>query len=144
LIEGRFHPEANEPLPLVVAYVQITGIAENWTPIELLIDTGAAVTCVYPVDATRRFGIAAADLSSPGDWQHVDRKRGVGGEANFFVVQATYAFRHADSNFQFLQGELRIAELSDESAVLPSILGWDVMKHFRLTADWNKRLVTLE
>jgi hypothetical protein len=143
LIEGRFHPESSDPLPLVVAYVRIVEIVERWTPIELLIDTGAAVTCVYPVDATQRFGIAAADLTNAAKWQRLDAKRGVGGEANFFVVEATYAFRHADSNFQFLRG-VRIAELTDESAVLPSILGWDVMRHFRLIADWPNRLVTLE
>ncbi|MHB8375466.1 MAG: hypothetical protein ACYDEB_00715 [Dehalococcoidia bacterium] len=43
-----------------------------------------------------------------------------------------------------MQGDIRIAELTIGNSRLPSLLGWDLLQHFGITADWANRTISLQ
>jgi hypothetical protein len=83
-------------------------------------------------------------LAQPQQWpQHVTH-HGVGGTSLYFREAAYYLFQHDDSQWLPLAGEIDIAQLRPDNRMLPSILGWDMLQHFRLVVDWPARQITLE
>lgn len=77
-------------------------------------------------------------------WRLVEVAQGVGGVATYFVVPCEYGFLHEDGQLQYIAGEIRIAQLTPGNETLPSLLGRDVLAHFRLTVVLASGEVTLE
>jgi hypothetical protein len=142
VIFGFFDPESETPYPAVWVTVELRsgGIAGQRVP--FLIDTGAATSCVYPFDAAR-FLIRPDELDDVSRWPRVESHGGVGGRGRYYVVQAAYTFAHEDGTTQSIDGEIRIAQFTSANAELPSLLGWDVLQHFQLTADWRTKTISL-
>jgi hypothetical protein len=58
-------------------------------------------------------------------------------------VPAEYVFRTTAGRLLTLTGQLRVAQPTAQDRFLPSLLGWDVLEHFRLVLDRRARLVEL-
>jgi hypothetical protein len=43
-----------------------------------------------------------------------------------------------------VEGQIEVAQLTTTNRGIPSLLGWDVLQHFKLTLDWPSRTITLE
>ncbi|HXU25387.1 MAG TPA: hypothetical protein VN697_15300, partial [Tepidiformaceae bacterium] len=133
------------PLPLIRIAVWLEGITSEWVLVPFVVDTGATHTCVHPLDATRLLGMSAASLDA-ATWPRVEASSGIGGGANYLTTSALYAVMHDDHPTtppEIITGSIEIGELTAESQTLPSLLGWDVLQHFRVTAEWRGQ-VTLE
>lgn len=128
MIEGFFRPGG--PYPFVRAGVRLGGAPARWAAVEFIVDTGAAVSCIHARDAVNRLHLPASELD-PGSWDRMERFAGVGGTSRYGVRACTYGFVEADGTPIVLPGEIRLGELRRGPA-LPSILGWDVLRHFEL------------
>ncbi len=102
------------------------------------------MTCLHPEDAIFGFGIDPTKLTDEAQWPNREIHRGIGGQAVSYVVPAQYAFQQHDGAWLLYGGEIRIAQLTQHNQTLPSILGWDVLQHFRLVTDWVGNDVYLE
>jgi hypothetical protein len=111
--------------------------------VPFVIDTGSETSCLHPPDAVLRFGIAASTLRNTEGWRAQAQNVGVGGTATYFLAPCVYAFSHEDGHAQEIEAVIEIAQLTDFNRLMPSILGWDVLKHFAIRLDWSQRLVEL-
>jgi hypothetical protein len=89
-------------------------------------------------------GIPIAALQDPDRWLQQRPVSGVGGRMAYYVHPAVYNFRDLNGTDRSLQGEILIAPLRPDNQKVPSLLGWDVLQHFKLTVDWANRSITLE
>jgi hypothetical protein len=129
----------------VRAALFLPGLSQSWAVIDFLIDTGASTTCLHPRDALVSVGIDAVKLAFPHHWpasQH-QTTQGIGGTCTNYVVPAQYAFYQDDGQVRTLNGTIAIAQLRLENQALPSLLGWDILQHFRLVTHLGKRHVGL-
>jgi hypothetical protein len=142
VISGFFDPESDTPYPVVWVTLELPsrGVAGQRVP--FLIDTGATTSCLHPFDAAR-FLIRPDELDDANRWQRSESHGGVGGHGRYYVVDAVYTFAHEDGTTQSIDGEVRIAQFTNANAELPSLLGWDVLQQFALTADWRTKTITL-
>jgi hypothetical protein len=62
----------------------------------------------------------------------------------YFGVPCRYGFSHSDDHKQEIDAVIRVAEVIGWNGQLSSVLGWDVPRHFRLTADLRARELFLE
>jgi hypothetical protein len=122
----------------------LPGISQRWAAIDFLLDTGASTSCVHPQDATARLGIDAIALRTPSLWPRQRGAQGVGGTAIDFITPAHYALRRDDGGWDTYQDDLAIARSTSANQTLPSLLGWDILRHYRVVADWQARSVRLE
>lgn len=109
-----------------------------------MVDTGAAHTCIHPLDAIRSLGLQPAQLADPGRWPKVIQGRGVGGGANYFEVPASYGLVNDDGSVEEIEGHLWIAQLTPATQRLPSLFGWNLLRHFDLRIHGGRRSITLE
>jgi hypothetical protein len=128
---------------MVRVAIMLPGITREVSVVDFLVDTGAMITTIHPRDAIVRLGIDPIRLADPGRWPTSETIRGVGGTAVQFRVPAQYGFVHEDDRLQVIAGDVRIAQLRAETETLPSLLGWDILRHFQLITDWSSRLVML-
>ena len=77
-------------------------------------------------------------MAAPRRW------REIGGRVVSFVERANPAFERDDGTFVTLDEDIHVAQLADANQGLPSILGWDLLRHFQLTLDARTGLVRLE
>ncbi|MDE3096020.1 MAG: hypothetical protein KGK07_08465 [Chloroflexota bacterium] len=143
MIPGYFHPHSSWPVPFVRASLWLPGIQEQWTPVEILIDTGAGRTALHPLDAVTKVGIPIQTLVDPTAWTRHETPAGIGGKALYFVVAAHYAFLKSDGQWHQMDGEIRIAQATMSNVTLPSLLGCDLLQHLPLTTDWVNRTILL-
>jgi hypothetical protein len=144
VISGFFDPKSTRPVPRVRVTLFLPGISIDPAPVDFLVDTGASTTCLHPRDAVKAMGISAARLLHPDQWPQHRSAAGVGGSSLYYVVPARYAFLHEDGRRDVHLGELAIAQLRHDNLTLPSLLGWDLLQHFRIIAEWASRQITLE
>lgn len=52
--------------------------------------------------------------------------------------------RHDDGHWDTFQQDLAIARPSTANQTLPSLLGWDILRHYRVIVDWPGRELRLE
>lgn len=140
MITGYFLPHIL-PQPLVQVVVHIDGHQPEWAPVPFVVDTGAAVTCIHALDAIRLFGMSPGSLD-PATWPETTPVGGIGGGLSYLTLPARYAFRHDDGTFQVIEGPIRVGEARSQGT--PALLGWDLLRHFRLTVSGNGPSVTLE
>ena len=134
MIRGLWHPRF--PLPLVQAGIQIEGFTTEWHLLNFVVDTGATNSCLHPRDAYR-LGIPRSSLD-PGTWEESTSTLGIGGRSLYRPCPATYAFMPEEAPSEPLilpEASIRLAATTPSNQRLPSLLGWDVLRHFRLTID---------
>ena len=95
--------------------------------ISFLLDTGADSASVHPRDA-RDAGIPFAQLGNRRS------SRGIGGRSSYFREPAILAFSD-DAVVRFYEVGLLIAEPNDTNEGLPSLLGRNVINHWRMVYD---------
>jgi hypothetical protein len=144
VIVGYFDPESHVPEPRVGIYISIPGIADEWAPVDFVIDTGASETCVHPADSMAALQIDVELLDSPSRWPSVLRASGIGGSASYFPVPASFAFFHDDGTPLVLEGKIDIARITHTNRRVLSLLGWDLLKRFEVVLNWPAGRVTLE
>jgi hypothetical protein len=96
------------------------------------------------MDATTKLGIARAVLNNPSMWMRQRTSQGIGGSSIDYVVSAQYALRRDDGSWVTHQEELAIVRPTSANRTLPSLLGWDILRHYRVVADWHANSVRLE
>lgn len=70
--------------------------------------------------------------------------RGVGGVAEYYDHPCQYsALQSGVSDLRQLEGHVWIARMTRASIALPSVLGWDVLQHFRIDIEYASRRVRL-
>ena len=128
---------------MVRVALYLPGITANWSLIDFLLDTGAATTCLHAWDASERMRIGDERLMTGDAWDDTETYSGVGGGATYYVTRARYALLNERSEWQILDGSVRVAQASSANADLPSILGWDILRRFTVSLDWRQKLVEL-
>lgn len=81
---------------------------------------------------------------APQLWPRQRTLGGVGGSTTYYVHPALFGFQYDDQQPRVLQGEILVAEPNASNRRVPSLLGWDVLRHFRVTLDYGQRFITLE
>jgi hypothetical protein len=144
LIAGYFDPAFSQPLPLVRVALLLPQITQGWVTLNFLLDTGADLTTLHPLDAHVNVGIPRAALADPKVWPDRLPMHGVGGISECYRWPAHYGFLHDDGTTQTIQGQILIAQMSPDNQTIESLLGWDVLQHFQISLDWAGRRITLQ
>jgi len=142
VISGYFPGEA-PPHPYVDVAVRIGELSIEWVLVPFVVDTGAAKTSIHALDAIRRLGMSPADLD-PSKWASSIQGTGVGGAVRYRTAAAEYGFHHDDGRWELVDGEVQIGELASHNQGIPSLLGWDLLQHFRLVTHGRDRTIVLE
>ena len=91
-----------------------------------------------------RLNIPEDWLTDSSRWSRRDQTVGIGGTVVYFIVACRYTFTHLEGRIEEFDGLTRIAPVADWNRRLPSVLGWDILRNFRLTADLRTRELFLE
>lgn len=125
--------------PTVDALVRITGTG-RYGEVAFLIDTGSDTSVLHPRDAL--------DLGIDFDRDFLSARTrdasGIGGAAREYIEAATLSFRREDGDREEIGAALAIAVPTDWNLPLPSLLGRDILLHFRLTFHESAGLVLLQ
>lgn len=157
MIHGAFDRMSGNR-PHVLAELRIDALGVGWTRIRTLIDTGAVYSTVHADTAFSTLRIDRAELVA-ANWPESEKTQlgGVGGNLNYRRLPATWRFTHRDSDAEDsdaaeFEAEVHLGEHRDQSGGagasdtngLDTLLGWDVLQHFRLTLDRDAGDVMLE
>lgn len=112
--------------------------------VPFLIDTGAMTSTLHPRDVLSRLGLSPDRLATPEEWDRRSTSVGIGGTAMHLVEPARLEFSRDDRSVRALEQDIEIAQLTDVNDYLPALLGWDVLRHFRLTLDARTGEVLLD
>mgnify|MGYP001589979239 CR=1 FL=1 len=126
-------------VPLRVSFQRIQ-TRFPYTDLQFLLDTGAAVSVIHPVDA-KSIGL---ELDEEFSAIPMEINAGIGGGARYLREMSWLEFTQADGALSRYRFALRIAVPDAANAVLPSILGMDFIQHFRLTVSVREERVELE
>lgn len=144
MIHGEFDPADSYPKPWVRALVYLQGISQQWEQVRLLIDTGAARTCLHPADALA-VGVPRRSLLRRQAWADPPiMVRGVGGSTEYYPASASLAFETVDGNLYAVDRQILVAKATPTNTRLPSLLGWDVLRDFHLSIRHDTGIVGLE
>jgi hypothetical protein len=143
LITGIGRTKLSPKPPVIQVSLHLPGLTPGFVTLDFLVDTGSTHTCVHPEDAKGRLGISDSMLSSSLLWPSLRGSHGVGGTAMSYVHPAVYGFRHDDGRFQQFHDEVHIAAPTRANERFPSLLGWDILRYFRLELDYIEQRVTL-
>jgi hypothetical protein len=145
LISGFFDPAfLDRPIPYVWVGVFLPGFSKEWRAVKFLLDTGAIGTLLQPKDALLTVGIPKAHLDNLHVWAQPDVAYGITGPATLYLHDVRYALYRDNGQVRFIDGKIRMAKLTPGNQQSPSLLGWDVLQHFHITADWPTRKIVLE
>jgi hypothetical protein len=61
----------------------------------------------------------------------------------YYTVTASFAFLHADGTPLVLDGTIDIARRPPANQTIPSLLGWDILRHFDVRLNYPERIVDL-
>lgn len=143
MITGGFGLGFVRPRPTIQMAVHLPGITDGFVILDFLVDSGSTDSCLHPQDAKGRLGVSDAMLSSSLLWPSIQSSRGVGGAAMSYVHPAIYGFRHDHGWLQQIREDIHIAVPTLANATFPSLLGWDVLRFFRIELDYVGLKVTL-
>ena len=143
MIRGEFDPSDPYPKPWVRVFVFLAGISAKWTEVRFLIDTGAGMTCLHPRDAIA-VGVTTTALMTPTVWPRVVRLSGVGGTMAYFETDASVAFPQIDGSLHLIDQKILVAQARRTNTRLPSLLGWDLLRGFRLNIDQDIGLIEMD
>ena len=138
MISGFFDSESG--FPYVWVRLGVQGLPSRLTP--FLIDTGASTTVVHARDALRHLHLPVTDLD-PRTWprERIRRSSGVGGVALHRVLNAAYEF--LDDAGPLVISNATIDLGAFDTGDLPSLLGWDILRRFRIEMDASRGMVAL-
>ena len=105
-----------------------------------IVDTGAARTIIHGKDAVRYFAIPESELDS-STWTNAKPMLGLGGPVRCKEASAHFAFRHDSGDVEIISEKVLIG--ASESEVMPSLLGWDLLKYFRLDIHGGDQTIVL-
>ena len=137
MIRGRF--ERGEPVVDCVISIPALGI-NSPERVKLLVDTGASRSVLQPADV-RRIGVDPEQVSAD---PRSEQWSGVGGSTLVLVTTALLTFSEDSARERPYRHLIGIAEPTISNLTLPSILGMDFIRHFRLTVSVRENRVELE
>jgi len=135
--------EIHEPFPNVHVSLTIDGITREPAEVDFVVDSGSHFTCLQPNDATVWAEISEERLRNPYAWPATMGGSGVGGGSIFFPMPAAFTFRHESGRRQTIRQTIYIARLTPGNMYMPSLMGWDLLRHFRLLLDHDAGEVRL-
>ena len=145
MIRGFFDPTSFErPVPRFWVSMRLPGVSPRWALVNFLIDTGAPSTALHPSDMVKRFELDVTRLASPEQWSRRTTITGISGGVVSYIEPATYAFLREDQTVLELNQDVLIAQWMPANEELPSVLGWDILRHFGLSLDARTGKVLLE
>ena len=126
--------------PFVWARLTVSGRPPE--PVPFLIDTGSATSIVHAKDARMRLNLAMSELD-PAAWlpEEIVRRQGVAGVALSRLMEGAFDFVHEDGATETIAETIELGGTGSEG--LPSLLGWDVLRHFRLDLNASRGSVAL-
>ncbi len=139
MIRGYFADSS----PYVELLVSIPVLATGYQKAAFLVDTGATMTVLHPRAALGSLGIPEHELDARR-WDQIEPVAGIGGLTPCLRVSATYVFEHDDGEYDAFEDDIFVAAITASNREAPSLLGANVLRHFRLTADYPRLRVTLE
>ena len=143
MIRGYFDPTPPTTRPQVPGAVFLPGFSKSPVIVHFTLDTGADRTCLHPLDSLR-LGITPRQLRTPELWSGATHVRGIGGAVAYYETTALVSLLHEDrGEWQILEIPVDVAPILEETMSLPSLLGWDILQHFRLELDWATRHIAL-
>jgi hypothetical protein len=131
-------------MPVVRVSLRLPRIARDFVSIDFLVDTGATESYLHPLDAKVRVGIDHATLTDPPRWLNRQVTHGIGGRVTCYVEPAVYVFHHDDGHEQQITHEIHIAPPTATNAMLPSLLGIDMLRYFKVSMDYAGQRLVLE
>ena len=144
MINGFFR-QGRGPEPYVRIGLDLPLLSPSpWVAVSFLVDTGASQTCLHPRDATTFFGTPRARLLDPNQWPRVADSGGVGGAAIYFPLPVRYGFVHTDGREEIIEGTIAVGQLTATNEWIPSLMGWDLLQHFRLDLHGRNKTVSLD
>jgi len=138
--EGRLGTSGRE-LPRITLPIRVVGnaitvsVAINGSPVTLLLDTGASITALTP---------AAADKTgvSPPPGAITRRVDGIGGRVLMLPVTRVRTLGLSEYAVEDL--DVVILDALPHAQLVEGVLGYDVLRHFRVTLDREARQLVLE
>ena len=94
--------------------------------VSFLVDTGADSTTLLPSDALK-LGLNYGDLV-----RNPNPTIGIGGRSHNFLEEAVIAFTATGTAAFYYRIQLEIVEYDDDLMMLPSLLGRDVLRNWRM------------
>jgi predicted aspartyl protease len=140
VITGLYNPSLM-PYPLLAVRVEFRREDCLDAYIPFVIDTGATATCIHSDSAIEAFGLTPEDLD-PERWVEVVTLGGTTGALRYLRREATFGFLHDDGRWEHIEGHVYVGEMA--SGRIPSLLGLDLLRHFRLTLVGEPPAVTLD
>jgi hypothetical protein len=70
--------------------------------------------------------------------------RGVGGTMEYYCTEASFAFAMTDGNLHVVDQKILIAKATQTNTTLPSLLGWDILRDFRLSVQFDSGMIELD
>jgi len=134
MLHGRFGDTTGRPY--IEAHLSIPSLKVDGS-VSFLIDTGSDCTVLMPLDAAR-LKIDYSRLTKRVE------STGIGGLSNDFVVPAALLFSDPGAKVYGYNVALRIAEPKPELKTTPSLLGRDVINHWRIVYDPVGKMLTGE
>ena len=122
MIRGRFGDTT--AAPYVEARLTLPRFKLN-TDISFLLDTGATLTVLMPMDGSK-IGLDYSKLLNP------EMSHGVGGEARNFMEDALVTFADDQLGIATYKIRLMVAEPTTDNASIPSLLGRNIVNRWKL------------
>jgi hypothetical protein len=145
VIRGFFYESTSTAMPIVVVGFVLPHRGMGYAPIPFVLDSGAASTALHPHDA---FSILAFTRDEFAELPRIARARhpliGITGPTAYYVVPARYISGRDDGSPYVIDADVHIAEPVPGNAAIPSVLGWDILRHFRITLDHRTGEVLLD
>lgn len=134
MIRGRFGDSSSAPY--VAALIAIPDVARRNT--SFLFDTGADTTVLMPMDYLV-MGLNYASLKAPSV-----QCQGIGGLANGKLVQGFLTFAEEDDTLRTYKVKIIVMEQTGYNKDMISIIGRDIMGHWRFQYDYKLRLLDIQ
>ncbi len=138
-IRGGFRA-GNPSTPMLRCLVTLPRLSRSRV-VEFLVDTGADATTLHPLD-TRQMAIRFKQ-----HFAGIPRAamRGIGGDSDYWEEMAELQFLHEDlAHTDVLVLPIHIAVPTRANSIIESLLGRDVLQHYRFTCDPANDLLLLE
>ena len=134
MIKGLFdkgHPTISGAL-----FIDSLGYARE---VNFLADTGSYITVLHPSDGN------AGNLPYPTlpSIAPVTTSNGIGAKARSHIVPADLYLQRVDGYWDLVSLDIAIAVPSPHNRTFPSLLGWDVLKHYCLVSNRPNNVVQL-
>lgn len=136
MIRGYFdHLNFERPMPRVEGGLSLPRLSPLPVRIDFLIDTGASSSTIHPADMWDGFRLTTRELADAGRWHGQSVGVGIGGQVLHYREVGRIHLPRLDRS-EWVEGiEALIAQPTPQNRIFPSLLGWDVLRHFRLTLD---------